>query len=164
MAKLNSFGIDSLDDVQEDTGGGYTAMPAGVYNATVADVELKDTKAGTGQYLSVKFDILDEPYDRRKVWSNLNIVNPSEKAQAIGRAQLKGLAISAGIENLEDTDELIGAMVRLILAIDKDDETRNVVKGFIGSKDEAPAAPVAKPAAKPVAKAAPAAAAKPWQK
>lgn len=163
MAKLNSFGIDSLNDVQEDTGGGYSAMPAGVYNATVADVELKDTKAGTGQYLSVKFDILDEPYDRRKVWSNLNINNPSEKAQAIGRAQLKGLAISAGIENLEDTDELIGAMVRLVLAIDKEDETRNVVKGFIGSKDDAPAAPA--PAAKPVAKAAPAAAdKKPWQK
>lgn len=159
MAKLNSFGIDSLNDVQEDTGGGgYSAMPAGVYNATIADVELKDTKAGTGQYLSVKFDILDEPYDRRKVWSNLNIVNPSEKAQSIGRAQLKGLAVSAGIEDLQDTDELIGGMVRVVLAIDKDDDTRNVVKGFIGSSEPAP-----KPMPAPKAEAA-APAKKAWQK
>lgn len=160
MAKLSSIGLTSLDDISMESAGGYQPIPNGVYNATVGEVDLRNTRSGTGQYLSVQLDILDEPYDRRKVWANLNIVNPSEKAQAIGRSQLKAMALSAGITELQDTDDLIGAIVKVVLGIDKEDSTRNVVKGFEYSEEAAPA----KTAPLVAAPAAPASKPMPWKK
>lgn len=164
MAKLSSIGLTSLNDISMEQYGGYQAIPAGVYNASVADVDLRNTKSRTGQYLSVQLDILDEPFDRRKVWANLNIINPSEKAQAIGRSQLKAMALSAGITDLQDTDDLVGALVKVVLGIDKEDSSRNVVKGF--EYEEFAAAPTAT-AATPAVQAPPVAAsasAMPWKK
>jgi hypothetical protein len=149
MANLATLGINLNDVTPQEERGEYTAIPAGVYNALVLEVDLRTTKAGTGQYLSCKFQILDTPYDRRYVWSNLNVNNPSVKATQIGRAMLKELGQSAGIENIQDTDELIDKQVQLVLAIDKDDATRNQVKAYVvpDAVKHAPTVAIPQPAA-----------------
>ena len=37
---------------------------------------MKATKAGTGQYLQLGFQILDGPHKGRKLWARLNLDNP----------------------------------------------------------------------------------------
>lgn len=163
MANLQSMGINSLNEIEADSGPGYSAIPPGQYRALVLEVDLRTTKAGTGQYLACKFQLLDAPYDRRFVWSNLNISNPSEQAQKIGRAQFKDFSQACGFEDLQDTDQLLDQEIGLDIVLDKVDNTRNQVRGYFNAAGEKLAPIVEKPqqAAKTTA---PAAAKNPWQK
>lgn len=161
MANLQSLGINSLNEIEADTGGGYQAIPPGQYRALVLEVDLRTTKAGTGQYLACKFQLLDAPYDRRFVWSNLNISNPSEQAQKIGRAQFKDFSQACGFEDLQDTDQLLDQEIGLNIVLDKDDPTRNQVRGYFNAAGEKLAPRVAI-SQQPVKTAS--AAKQPWQK
>ena len=66
----------------------YQVLPAGWYTATITGAELKSTKAGTGQYIAIKYDITGPSHMGRIVFGNLNIRNPTPIAEEIGRKQL----------------------------------------------------------------------------
>ena len=100
MAELN---ID-LSNVEVSAPGNgekreFKALPAGEYIVRAVSSEVKATKAGTGQYLKVRFDVVDGDHAGRVLFTNFNIQNPSEKAQEIGRQQLKQLAVAVGLPN-----------------------------------------------------------------
>lgn len=92
----------------DESSGSYELLPDGLYDVKVTDAGLKDTKSGTGQYIKLELTIIGEKHSGRKLWSNLNIRNDSEKAEEIGRKQLNSLMAAIGKEELEDTDELVG--------------------------------------------------------
>jgi hypothetical protein len=157
--KLSSIGL-SLANV-ESTASQFDALPKGTYDATIDNVELRTTKAGTGQFLSVELTVVGPTHANRKLWANLNIQNPNPKAQEIGLAQLKGVFDACGLVGDADTDETIGHLVKVQVSIDKNDATRNQVQGFFPSN-----AQVATPAQVAQAPVQPAAGptAMPWQK
>lgn len=138
--------------------GSFDPLPAGWYTATIAGAELKSTKAGTGRYISVRYDITGPTHQGRVVFGNLNINNPNPKAEEIGRQQLGDLMRSIGLARVEDTDQLIGGNCQIKLAIQTQEgyEPRNEVKGWKPAGG-ASAMPAAAPAA-----AAPAASSPPW--
>jgi hypothetical protein len=85
----------NLDEINEsDALGTKEPAPEGWYMLRVVDSEIRETKAGTGQYVSYEFEIVDLP--GKKHWENYNFENPSEVAQRIARAQLKCLAKACG--------------------------------------------------------------------
>lgn len=86
-----------IDDLNVKPGGAYEPLPAGKYKATVISTEIKSTSRGDGKYLKVVEQIWDEEYAGRQITVNFNIVNPSEKAQQIGRGQLSALAQACGL-------------------------------------------------------------------
>lgn len=86
-----------IDDLNVKPGGTYEPLPAGKYKATVISTEIKSTARGDGKYLKVVEQIWDEEYAGRQITVNFNIVNPSEKAQQIGRGQLSALAQACGL-------------------------------------------------------------------
>ena len=89
-------------------------LPAGAYTVEVTGAELRDLKSGNGQGLSVDYTVIDpEPFARRKVWSNLNITHSNPTAEQIGRQQLAALCLACGIDNLNDTDEFFGKIIRI---------------------------------------------------
>lgn len=94
--------------------------------------ELKDTKAGTGQYISVRYDITGPTCQGRVVFGNLNIRNPSPKAEEIGRQQLGSLLRAIGVREIKDTDQLIGGQLEIKLSVRKSEEygDSNDVKAF----------------------------------
>lgn len=82
-------------------------LPDGEYVMQVTKSSIKDTKAGTGKYISFVFTVLEpEEHAGRMVFNNMNIVNPNPVAVKIAQEELKALTEACGIEELEDTAEL----------------------------------------------------------
>jgi hypothetical protein len=137
----------------------YEPLPAGWYTASITGAELKNTKAGTGQYIAIRYDIIGPTHQGRIVFGNLNIRNPNPKAEEIGRQQLGEVMRAIGIAKVQDTDELIGGQLSIKVDIRSSEQygDQNEVKGFKAIAGSTPPAPVAKAAAS--GKAAP-----PWQK
>jgi len=110
----------------------FSPLPAGEYQATVEKTEVKQTKDGTGAYISVQYKIEGPTHAGRVVFGNLNIKNKSDKAEQIGRQQLGQLQTAAGLPPIQDSDELIGAQLIIRLAVRKSEQygDSNDVKGF----------------------------------
>jgi hypothetical protein len=110
----------------------FDPLPAGWYQVNIKGAELKDTKAGTGQYIAVQYDVLGPTHQGRVVFGNLNIRNPNPKAEEIGRQQLGELMRAIGLATVQDTDQLIGGQLSIKLKIRKSEEygDSNDVSGY----------------------------------
>lgn len=145
----------------------FPPLPAGWYSATISQSELKDTKSGTGQYIKLRYDITGPTHQGRVVFGNLNIKNPSPKAEEIGRQQLGDIMRAIGLAKVIDTDQLIGGELVIKLEVKQDDiyGAGNEVKGFkSASGSPAPAATVITEKEKSTAAPAPTKAVPPWAK
>jgi len=112
MATLNF----KASEVPEDEG--FAIIPAGTYSAQIIQSEMKDTKAGTGQYLELRVQLLDEPYTGRLVFERLNLVNPNETAVKIAQRTLADIVEACGMDDVEESEELHGIEFQIKLAID----------------------------------------------
>jgi len=167
MARLDE--TFNAQDLPEDTGGGdFTPLPAGDYNVTIEDAEIKQTKSGTGQYINLKLHVDGPTHAGRLLFGALNIKNDSSQAEQIGRGQLGSILRALGIESLEDTDQLIGGPLNVKVVIKPASgqyKEGNEIKSYKAQGGAPSAAPRAAPvAAKPAPAAAPAKAAPPWAK
>ena len=158
MDNLSELNIDVESESQEQRS--FDAIPNGTYPVIVTASEMKETKAGNGKYLSLTFDIIDGDFKGRKVWENLNVVNPSAVSEKIGRSQLAALCKAVDVDKPTDSNELHDKPLLITVRKDKKEADRNVVAGYsqISDSYEAPEAPKAPP------KPAPATGKKPWQK
>lgn len=142
------------------SGGSYEVLPAGWYEATISSAEIKNTKSGTGRYIAIRYDILGPTHQGRVVFGNLNIENANPKAEEIGRQQLRSMMEAIGLPRLNDTDQLLGANIKIKLKIEKDEQygDKNQVNGFavLGNR------PTTAPSASKPAAAKPAGGAPPW--
>jgi hypothetical protein len=84
----------------------FDTLPAGEYTAQIIQSEMKDTKSGTGQYLEMRVQILDEPFTGRLIFERLNLVNPNNTAVMIAQRTLAQICKALDIESLEDSEEL----------------------------------------------------------
>ena len=142
----------------------FEPLPAGWYSATITQAELKDTKAGNGQYIKLRYDITGPSHQGRVVFGNLNIKNPSAKAEEIGRQQLGEIMRAIGLAKVTDTDQLIGNQISIKLEVKNDPQygASNEVKAFKSVSGSA--APAASPASPAAAAPATTKAAPPWAK
>lgn len=142
----------------------FSPLPAGWYSATISGAEVKETKAGTGEYIAIKYSIIGPTHQGRVIFGNLNIKNANPKAEEIGRQQLGDIMRAIGLARVTDTDQLIGGSLVIKLDVKDDDKygERNEVKGFkavVGAVSSLPSAPLPMPALSAAAKASP-----PWAK
>ena len=115
MSRLNeSFDLSELPESRND----FEPIPPGWYDAHITNAEIKNTKQGDGQYISVRFDITGPAHQGRCVFNNLNIKNQSLKAEEIGRQQLGELMRAIGLSKITDTDQLIGGSVKIRIDIE----------------------------------------------
>jgi hypothetical protein len=156
MAQLDeTFSADTLPVSDRN----FEPLPAGWYTAVVNGAEVKITKAGTGKYIAVRYDITGPTHQGRVVFGNLNIKNPNPTAEKIGREQLGEIMRAIGLATVQDTDQLIGGQLMIKLDIRESEQygASNEVKQFKSSGSAPPAAAKAPTAA--AAKASP-----PWVK
>jgi len=112
-------------DLTDVSGNG---LEDGTHNVTCTAAEVKDTKAGTGQYVRAVF----ETENGMKLYHNFNIKNPNEMAQKIGLGQLKDFIKNSGKSEpnkLGSVDELIGLSVAVRVKT-KEGEDFPVITGF----------------------------------
>ena len=121
MANLNGFNANEVDPAV-----GFDPIPAGKYLAIITESEMKPTKAGTGQYLQLTFQVLDGPYKGRLVWARLNLDNPSDMAVKISRAELSSICRAVGVMAPKDSIELHNLPLTIKVGCKKRDDTGDI--------------------------------------
>jgi len=105
MATLPSaFDSNQHDDMQ----GAFDPIPADTYQAQITGSSVEDTKAKNGKYIKLEFTILSGEYKGRKIWTNLNIINPNPVAVEIAQKELATLCRACGKPVIQDTQEIHG--------------------------------------------------------
>ena len=128
---MSIFSI-SINDLPESShNDSFAPIPAGEYTAQVVSAEVKSTKSGDGQYIKLRWDITGPTHQGRVVFQNLNVKNQSQKAEELGRAELRSLMLAAGLQSIQDTDQLIGAIATIKVKI------RPAENGYEASNDVA---------------------------
>ena len=153
MAFLDEeFNVDSMPKSTSN----FEPLPEGWYNATITGAEVKTTNAGTGKYISCKYTITGPTHQGRVVFGNLNIKNPSTKAEEIGRQQLGEIMRAIGLAKVQDTDQLIGGNLGIKLTVKTGDYAGNEIRGYraLGGAATAAFPAAAHAGAAPAAKAA----------
>lgn len=149
MASLNeSFELDALPVGTSS----FDPLPPGWYRVSIKEASVAKTKAGTGEYIKIRYDVEGPSHEGRVVFGNLNISNPNPKAEEIGRQQLGELMRAIGLKSLKDTDQLVGGTLEIKLAIRESEQygNSNDVKAFKslgGAKATTSPAAAAKPKA-----------------
>ena len=126
-------------ELPEDERTGFEPIPEGTYPSQITGAELKTTAKG-GQMIKVEYTILGDKFQGRKIWGGINIKNDSETAERIGRSQLNQLMTSLGLNELEDTDELVGKEVSIKVKIKPAEgqySASNEVKGWSAGEKKA---------------------------
>lgn len=115
MAQIPGYEDKPFDANEVDPAGTYEPIPAGWYEASIISSEVKETKAGNGEYLSLTFSISENEseFSGRMVWCNLNLVNPNPKAVEIARRELSSLCHAVDVLNPEDSSELHGIPLQI---------------------------------------------------
>jgi len=144
MGNLTTF---SLGNDESRTGG--VAAP-GDYHLSVVSAEVKTSKSGN-QYVSVQFRIEDDqPFANLRIFEIYSLEG-NEIAVKIGRSAMAKLGKLNGVDNVTDTQQLIGAHVYGTVVIEKNEgySDRNRLRKFEdlrgrknllskGSSDQAP--------------------------
>lgn len=105
----------------EDNNEGMRDMspiPAGKYAAHIVSSELKQTKAKTGQYLSLLWKVIHGPYTGRTIFVNLNLNNPSKVAEEIAMKEMNSICKACNMEGVQDSAEIHNIPVCITVAID----------------------------------------------
>ena len=143
----------------------FDPIPAGWYTAIISASELKATRDGYGEYLSLTLQIIDGQYENRLVFARLNLKNANDKAVDIARKDLAAICRAVGVMSPQASEELhdIPLMIKVkVRPASGEYEASNDIGGYkaVEGQDLTPAPKAAsKPQTPP-----PAATKKPWQK
>ena len=147
MANLNGF-----DATQVEPAAKFDPIPAGKYLAVITESEQKPTKAGTGHYLQLTFQIQEGVHKGRILWARLNLDNPNATAVQIARAELSAICRSVGVTAPNDSVELHNLPLMITVKCRKRQDTGDITNEIAGyAKKESSAPPMAASAASSVA-------------
>ena len=126
MADLTGFNANEYEAASFDV------LPAGDYDVVIVESDLKETKAKNGHYLELVLQVINGPFQNRKLWARLNVKNPSEKCQAIGKGQLAEICRAVGVLTPGDSVELHNKPFKVKVKVGQDDKGNdtNEVTGF----------------------------------
>jgi hypothetical protein len=120
-------------EVPEDNRS-FDPLPMGDYLCQILESDVVKTKAGDGEILKLTLEVVDGPYERRRIFETLNIRNPNPNAQAIAQRALADLCQACGLGVIRDSEELHFKPFLARVAIETDKtgqyEPKNRVKRY----------------------------------
>ncbi len=128
MADLCGFDANDVEPSAD-----LEPIPAGKYQAVITESEMKPTKAGTGHYLQLTFQVIEGEYENRLLWARLNLNNPNATAVEIARAELSAICRAVGVMAPNDSTELHNLPLTISVKCRKRDDTgeiTNEIKGY----------------------------------
>lgn len=96
----------SFDATSVDPTTAYELLPAGKYRAQIVESEMRVTKNGMGQFLWLMLDILDGEHKGKKIFDQLNLVNPNPTTVEIAQRTLSAICHATGKMHVSDSEEL----------------------------------------------------------
>lgn len=124
---------NAFDSNQHEDMNDFTPVPIGEYKVHITNSELKDTKAGTGKFVKFEFTILDGEYQGRKIWTQLNLVNPNPVAVEIAQKEFATLCRACNQPVVQNTEVLHGKPIIIKAGIQPakgDFAPSNTIKGY----------------------------------
>ena len=131
MAILN-FNANEVEPSKE-----FEPIPAGKYVAVITDSEMKETRAGTGHYLQLEFEITDGEFAGRKLWSRLNLENQNAEAVRLARADLSAICRSVNVLTPTDSADLHNLPLVIKVHCRKDRNTGEITNDIRGYEPKA---------------------------
>lgn len=160
MSNLSGYNFDASTI---EPSSSYDPIPAGWYQAIISSSEMKPTRDGYGEYLSLTLQVIEGQYENRLVFARLNLKNANDKAVDIARKDLAAICRAVGVMSPQSSEELhdIPLMIKVkIRAAQGEYDASNDVCGYKAAEGAnltpAPKTQTPPPAATP--------AKKPWQK
>jgi hypothetical protein len=152
MANLGRSYVEA--EIPKGNNGDYTPIPDGWYDVTITEANVKATKAGNGEYLSYRCDVVGPTHQGRVVFGMITLRNPNPKAEEIGNQQMGELCRAIGAARLDDSDQLIGKRMAIKVGTESSEQygDKNKIKAMKASNGNAPtssAAAAPAPASKP---------------
>ena len=121
---MNLAGFDaSKIEVPEND---FTPLPAGEYQAVIIDSEDKPNSKGTGRNLNLTLKIEGPTHQGRLVWHTLCMVHPNPQTQQIAAATLSSICRAVNVLTPQDSSELHGKQLTVVLAVRTDQNTGKV--------------------------------------
>ena len=115
----------------------FDPIPAGKYIAVITDSEMKETRAGTGRYPQLEFEITDGEYAGRKLWSRLNIENQNAEAVRLARADLSAICRAVNVLTPSDSIDLHNLPLVIKVHCRKDKNTGEITNDIRGYESKA---------------------------
>ncbi|MFM8213083.1 MAG: DUF669 domain-containing protein [Pirellula sp.] len=121
MADLNNFNANQVEPTSD-----FEPIPSGKYLAVITESELKPTKAGSGSYLQLTFQIIDGEYKGRLLWSRLNLYNSNATAVKIAQSELSAICRAVGVLTPKDSVELHNLPLEINVKCRKREDTGEI--------------------------------------
>ena len=142
---MTTLNFDATTVEPNDT---FDPLLNGDYLCIISTSEMKPTKAGDGAYLELGLEVIEGPFQGRKLWDRLNLNNPNETAVKIAKGTLSAICRAVGVLKPTDSCELHD--IPLVVKVscrkrDDTDEMTNDVKGY-KKRDAVMSTPPASPA------------------
>lgn len=96
----------SFDATSVEPTTAHELLPAGKYRAQIVESEMRVTKNGMGQFLWLMLDILEGEHKGRKIFDQLNLVNPNPTTVEIAQRTLSAICHATGKMHVSDSEEL----------------------------------------------------------
>jgi hypothetical protein len=156
----------SFDATSVEPSTPYELLPAGNYLAQIVESEMRVTKNGMGRFLWLMLDILDGEHKGRKIFDQLNLVNPNPTTVEIAQRTLSAICHATGKMHVSDSEELhlIPMTIQVKIKPPKNGYGESNAIAYLPSDRGAAAVRVAKPAAPVTPAAPPKMASAPWNK
>lgn len=119
-----------------DASGGQTMedrdpFPAGEYVAALVKSDKVESKKSPGNFMiSCEFEVTEGEMQGRRFWTNLNLWNSNPTAVEIAQRELNSICHAVGKLRVDDTELLHNIPMRVKIGFQKNDNTRNEVKGY----------------------------------
>ena len=160
MSNLSGYNFNA----EEIEPSSFDPIPAGWYKAIISNSEMKPTRDGYGEYLSLTLQVIEGQYENRLVFARLNLKNANEKAVDIARKDLAAICRAVGVMSPKSSEELhdkpLMIKVKVRPASGEYDASNDV--GGYKADEGGTASPVQQKQASPAVPSTPAK--KPWQK
>ncbi len=124
--------LHGFDASQVEPAAPFVPIPAGRYLSMITESEMKATKAATGSYLQLKFQIVDGAFKNRVLWARLNLNNPSGAAVQIARAELSAICRAVAVLAPKDSAELHDLPLVIHVRLTKRDDTGELANDISG--------------------------------
>lgn len=160
MSNLSAYNFNA-EEVEPSSS--FDPIPAGWYTAIISASEMKATRDGYGEYLSLTLQVIEGQYENRLVFARLNLKNANDKAVDIARKDLAAICRAVGVMSPQGSEQLhdIPLMIKVkVRAASGEYEASNDIGGYKAAEGAnltpTPKTQTPPPAATP--------AKKPWQK
>ena len=105
------FGLEDLEDTDENEKFEFECLPAGEYLCEILEVDKKEGSTEKGEYYQavITYQVKDEPHSGARIWHRIFTKHTGNaRCESLGKAQLKRIYLNTGVKTFT---ELVGKLV-----------------------------------------------------